>query len=113
MILVTGFQILQQFFTFSVQPDTGKITLLSNVPEMSFEISVRVEDNKGLVKISKIRITIIFVTDDALFNAGAIRIDGNFKFYSFFLFDLTLLFSNFSVMYFGLYFTISKCLNVN
>ncbi|XP_053376534.1 neural-cadherin-like [Mercenaria mercenaria] len=60
----------------SIDPVTGDITLKPGVPDMSFEVQVRVEDQAGLARTSTVRIHVIEVSEDAVYNSGSIRIDG-------------------------------------
>jgi len=65
-------------FIRRVNPVTGDITLKKNVPEMSFSINVRVRDGttSGKFTTTTVRITVIYVTEDAVFNSGSVRING-------------------------------------
>ena len=46
------------------------------MPEVSFEIHVQVQDQQGLSATSLVRIEVVFVTEDAVFNSGSVRING-------------------------------------
>ncbi|XP_052798901.1 neural-cadherin-like [Mya arenaria] len=60
-----------------IDPTTGDITLKPKVPEMSFSIKVSVQDQTTRpATTTNVRITVVYVTEDAVFNSGSIRING-------------------------------------
>ena len=63
---------------FSVNADTGVITLQEKVPEMAFVIVVKVRDQRRppTEAFTTITIKVVYITDDAVYNSGSIRING-------------------------------------
>ncbi|KAH3883569.1 hypothetical protein DPMN_007529, partial [Dreissena polymorpha] len=59
-----------------IDPTNGEITLKPKVPEMSFEFKVGVKDQNNVGKTTTVRVTVIYVTEDAVFNSGSVRING-------------------------------------
>lgn len=63
---------------FSVEERSGRIMLRDGVPEVSFEIKVEVKDMDGLTRTSTVRIEVVFIEEDAVYNSGSVRITGGF-----------------------------------
>ena len=57
-------------------PRTGIITLKPKVPEMSFRFSVRVTNATGGAKESVVKVQVQFISEDAVYSSGSIKIDG-------------------------------------
>lgn len=60
----------------SINSQSGAITLKRGVPETSFEIVVTVTDQQRNVRQSTVRIQVVYITEDAVYNSGSVRIKG-------------------------------------
>ena len=54
------------------------ITLLPDVPPTTFTFSVKVEDKQKNERTSAVTVIINYITDDAVFSSGSVRLQGNY-----------------------------------
>ena len=67
-------------FCCRIDSKTGAITLKPKVPEMCFSIQVHVQNQTAVTPITTtVRITVVYISEDAVFNSGSIRINGKIK----------------------------------
>ena len=61
---------------FRVASDTGIVTLKPGVPEMTFTFAVDVEDRAGIKARSMVAVTVQYISDDAVYSSGSLRLYG-------------------------------------